>query len=102
MSSHLRPAILVYKSRLIAITITNVCKQPFMTRIFSKLIAVEVAAVAGAVELPRQLPNPAAINTAASLWDFSAAEEAAMLARVDCYGDSLLCEEVDGEIRCKF
>ena len=102
MSSHLRPAILVYKSRLIAITITNVCKQPFMTRIFSKLIAVEVAAVAGAVELPRQLPNPAAINNAASLWDFSAAEEAAMPARVDCYGDSLLCEEVDGEIRCKF
>ena len=73
-----------------------------MTRIFSKLIAVEVAAVAGAVELPRQLPNPAAINNAASLWDFSAAEEAAMPARVDCYGDSLLCEDVDGEIRCKF
>ena len=57
------------------------------------------AAVAGAVELPRQLPNPAAINTAALLWDFSAAEEAAVPARVDCYGDSLLCEDVDGEIR---
>ena len=70
-----------------------------MTRIFAKLIAVEVSAVAGAVELPRQLPNPAAINNAASLWDFSAAEEAAMPARVDCYGDSLLCEDVDGEIR---
>ena len=73
-----------------------------MTRLYSILLAMLAAAVAGAVELPRQLPNPAAINNAASLWDFSAAEEAAMLARVDCYGDSLLCEEVDGEIRCKF
>ena len=72
-----------------------------MTRKISMILLLE-AAVAGAVEMPRQLPNPAAINTAASLWDFSAAEEAAMPARVDCYGDSLLCEDVDGEIRCKF
>ena len=63
------------------------------------MILLLATAVAGAVELPRQLPNPAAINTAASLWDFSAAEEAAVPARVDCYGDSLLCEDVDGEIR---
>ena len=70
-----------------------------MIRAISILIAMLAAAVAGAVELPRQLPNPAAINTAALLWDFSAAEEAAVPARVDCYGDSLLCEDVDGEIR---
>lgn len=70
-----------------------------MTRLYSILLAMLLAAVAGAAELPRQLPNPAAINTAASLWNFSAAEEAAVPARVDCYGDSLLCEDVDGEIR---
>lgn len=70
-----------------------------MKRICGILIAMLATAVAGAVELPRQLPNPAAINTAASLWDLSAAEEAAVPARVDCYGDSLLCEDVDGEIR---
>ncbi|MGN0209548.1 MAG: hypothetical protein ACI391_00335 [Muribaculaceae bacterium] len=69
-----------------------------MTRKISMILLL-LAAVAGAVELPRQLPNPAAINTAASLWDFSAAEVAAVAARVDCYGDSLLCEDVDGEIR---
>ena len=63
------------------------------------MILLLAAMVAGAVELPRQVANPAAINTAASLWDFSAAEEAAVPARVDCYGDSLLCEDVDGEIR---
>ena len=63
------------------------------------MILLLAAAVSGAVELPRQLPNPAAINTEASLWDFSAAEEVAMPARVDCYGDSLLCEDVYGEIR---
>ncbi|MGN0223222.1 MAG: hypothetical protein ACI4AM_04255, partial [Muribaculaceae bacterium] len=69
-----------------------------MTRKISMILLL-AAAVAGAVELPRKLPNPAAISTAASLWDFSAAEEAAVPARVDCYGDSLLCEDVDGEIR---
>ena len=63
------------------------------------MILLLAAAVAGAVELPRQVVNPAEINTAALLWDFSAAEEAAMPAHVDCYGDSLLCEDVDGEIR---
>ncbi len=69
-----------------------------MTRKITMILLL-AAAVAGAAELPRQLYNPAAINTAASLWDFSAAEEAAVAARVDCYGDSLLCEDVDGEIR---
>lgn len=63
------------------------------------MILLLAAMVAGAVELPRQVVNPAAICPAASLWDFSAAEEAAMSARVDCFGDSLLCEDVDGEIR---
>ncbi len=72
-----------------------------MTRKISMILLLAVA-VAGAVELPRQVVNPAAISTAVSLWNFSAAEEAAAQALVDCYGDSLLREDVDGEIRCKF